>query len=274
MLPAIFFGHGSPMYAIDKNQYSETWVRIGENILSAKNPQPKAILMVSAHWVTKGTSITAMANPKTIHDFQGFPQELFDVQYPAHGDADIAKSIADKFKNYNIQLDSNWGLDHGTWSVLKWAFPEANIPVLQLSINAEMSFLEHYEFGLELSSLRNEGILLMGSGNLVHNLRLLNWGNQNEKLEWAIEASEQFKKLILQADGKNLSLAHKLGEAANLAINSAEHFVPALYCLGFMGKDVDLSKIQLFNDDVNSSISMTGFAYELNGFKGLSDIIY
>jgi 4,5-DOPA dioxygenase extradiol len=256
MLPTFFLAHGSPMNAIQDTEFSRGWTELGKKLLSSKYEFPRAILVVSAHWVTEGTYITS-ANPmKTIHDFGGFPQELFDVQYPAPGSPEIADQVIEKVFFTPIKADFDWGMDHGTWSILKWIFPDANIPVLQISIDGTKPFLWHYEMGQHLSKFRNENILLIGSGNLVHNLGLLNWKNWDEQLDWAVESNQTFKTLIQERDFRKMASAHNISPAAKLAINSAEHYVPALYSMGFGHEEKHL---EFFHDKVQSSISMLSF---------------
>jgi 4,5-DOPA dioxygenase extradiol len=256
MQPTLFLGHGSPMNAIQDTEFSRGWTSLGEKITSSKTGNPAAVVIVSAHWLTEGTFITKAKAPKTIHDFGGFPKELYNVQYNAPGNPDLADEIASSCKFTKIQTDLSWGLDHGTWSVLKWIFPKADVPILQLSIDATKPMLWHYDLGEELSSLRNKNILLLGSGNLVHNLALYNWSNANEKQDWAIESNETFKSIIGAKDYRRLATAHGISPAVKLAINSAEHFVPSLYILGF-GKHEP--HVEFFHDKVESSLSMLSF---------------
>ncbi|EQA36324.1 aromatic ring-opening dioxygenase, catalytic subunit LigB [Leptospira inadai serovar Lyme str. 10] len=249
--PVFFVGHGSPMNAIGENEFTKGWAASVQNL-----PQPKAILCVSAHWVTRGTHITAMDSPKTIHDFYGFPQELFDVRYPAPGDPELAKEISTVSKFQPLGLDYEWGLDHGTWSVLRHMYPKAEIPVLQLSIDATKPAGWHYEFAKELAPLRDQDVLIVGSGDLVHNLRLYNWRNENEIPDWSKEANETFKALILERDGKALSQYQNLGTAAQLAVPTPEHYIPMLYSLALASKNEEIS---FYNDKIQSTVSMTSF---------------
>ena len=194
-MPVLFVGHGSPMNAILNNTFSRTWQELGKHL-----PKPKAIVSVSAHWETRGVYVTAMKNPRTIHDFGGFPRELFEVQYPAPGSPELAVETQNTLKNEVVRLDEEWGLDHGTWSVLKHMYPAADIPVIQLSIDYTKPPQYHYDLGKMLASLREKGVLIIGSGNLVHNLRMVDWDKLNEPgygYEWAIEANEKMKKYIL-----------------------------------------------------------------------------
>lgn len=251
--PAIFFGHGSPMNAIQETEFSLGWRNLGQKIIQNK---PNAVLMVSAHWITDGTKITVNEYPPTIHDFGGFPRDLYRVEYPAPGSRELAESIIDTTVGFSIEPDDSWGLDHGTWSILKWVFPYANIPILQLSIDRNLTMQGYFELGKALAHWREEGVLLAGSGNLVHNLSLLNWQNLDEEPEWAVEANDTMKVLVHNRNVEELAKANAISPYVNLAINSAEHFVPALYCLGF---GEGYSHLEFFNDRIQSSLSMTGF---------------
>lgn len=251
MMPVLFVGHGNPMYAIEENSFTETWRNLGETL-----PKPKAILCISAHWETNGTFVTAMQNPQTIHDFYGFPQILFDVQYPAPGNPELANTIAG---NLNLGLDENWGLDHGTWSVLKHIYPKADVPVIQLSLDRTKSAQQHYEFAKKLQFLRNKDVLIIGSGNIVHNLRLVNFRNPNGD-EWANVANETLKDLILADEHKSLVNYQNLGNEVRLVIPTPEHYLPLLYVLALKNKD---EKIEFFNDTVElGSLSMTSIKVE------------
>ncbi len=251
-MPVVFVGHGSPMNAIEDNEFSRSWQKLSQNIL-----QPKAILCVSAHWETYGTSVTAMEHPSTIHDFGGFPRELYNVQYPAKGSPALANELIKNVKSHIVQADLNdWGLDHGTWSVLRHIYPDANIPVLQLSLNRNLKPSEHYSLASELHALRHKGVLIMGSGNMVHNLRLVDWRNQDNAYTWATEANETMKNHILSGNHKALINFDTQGEAFRLSIPTAEHFLPLLYVLGLQQKDEQLT---FFNDKLlMGSLSMTG----------------
>lgn len=252
LMPALFFGHGSPMNAIQDNVFTKTFAKIGQEIVS-----PQAIICVSAHWETRGTKITAMKQPRTIHDFYGFPRELSDVIYPAPGKPALAENTASLISMKEIQLDHEWGLDHGTWSVLRHVFPHAHIPVLQLSIDVNMSFAEHYALAQELKQLRKKGILVVGSGNMVHNLGMVDWKRLDEQFafDWALEASDIMKNIILSGDNtKLLTLPHN-SAAISLAIPTPEHFIPLLYIMAMTDPKDEIS---LFNDiPVAGSLTMT-----------------
>lgn len=199
-MPVLFLGHGSPMNAIEENEFVQGWRVIGKTL-----PKPNAVLCVSAHWESKGTFVTAMEKPKTIHDFGGFPEELYKVQYPAPGSSELAKRVKDTVNRTEVGLDDKWGLDHGAWSVIKHLYPEADVPVIELSLDYTQSPQYHYELAKELGSLRKKGVLIVGSGNMVHNLRLVDWRRLNDvnySYDWASEASEKMKKFILSGDHK------------------------------------------------------------------------
>ena len=248
-LPVIFFGHGSPMNAIELNEYSQSWKSIGENLR-----KPKAVLCVSAHWVTHGLAVTSMSDPRTIHDFIGFPKELFDFQYPAPGSLDLAQRTADLLSPNKVTFNDQWGLDHGSWSILHWLFPDADVPVVQLSIDHTLSMEEHYQLGESLRILRDEDILVIGSGNLVHNLNMASW--DVKAYDWAIQYDEKVKYLILAGDHDAVIHYEKQGPNAAFAVNSKEHYIPLMYVLGASCPD---EKVQFFNEEVMAgSISMRG----------------
>ena len=253
LMPVLFIGHGSPMNGIEDNQFSQRWKKMAQEI-----PQPKAVLVVSAHWFTKGTQITAMDFPKTIHDFGGFPQPLFDVQYPAPGNGILAKETADIIKSVKVELDHDWGLDHGTWTVVRHMYPQANIPVLQLSIDYSKGPQYHYDLGKELYELRKKGVLIIGSGNMVHNLRMVAWDKMNSDnygYDWAVQMNDTFKNLISSGDHKPLINYESLGREAKLAIPTPEHYLPLLYTLALQN---DKDKAAFFNDKaVAGSLTMT-----------------
>jgi 4,5-DOPA dioxygenase extradiol len=250
-MPVLFVGHGNPMNAIEENEFSKKWENLGKEL-----PAPTAILCISAHWETRGTFITAMEKPQTIHDFGGFPQELFDVQYPAPGNIKLAGDIKKEIHKTEIGLNEDWGLDHGCWSVIKKMYPLANIPVLQLSLDYTKPAQWHYDLAKELASLRNKGVLIVGSGNMIHNLGMVNWRNMNGPgYDWAIEANENFKKLITENKHKELVQYQSLGNWAKLSIPSPDHWLPLLYTLALKE---DKDNISFFNDKtLAGSLSMT-----------------
>lgn len=253
--PALFIGHGSPMNAIDTNQFTRSL-----NILGKELERPEAILVISAHWMTEGTWITHMDKPKTIHDFYGFPQPLFDVQYPAPGRPDIAQAIQKEISDPKIQLDHEaWGLDHGTWSVLRHMYPDADVPVMQLSIYMSQPPEYHVKLGQELAKLREKGVMILGSGNLVHNLRRIRWEKDAIPYEWAIEFDEWTKKKIQARDFKALQNEFLNTEAGKLSNPSLDHYYPLLYILGASDKKDEL-RFE-YEEIQNASISMRSFSF-------------
>lgn len=252
-MPALFVGHGSPMYAIEENEFVQNWRNLSETL-----PTPHAIICISAHWETRGTQVTAMQNPPTIHDFGGFPQELYDVQYPAAGSPELAKEIIKSVSGTTVSADQKWGLDHGTWSVIRRMYPTANVPVIQLSLDYNKSPEEHYKLAKELTSFRNKGVMIVGSGNIVHNLRKVTWDKPDDEeygLDWAIEANETIKRLILENKHKELIDYTLLGEEVRMAVPSPDHYLPLLYTLALKQEDESIS---FFNDKVvMGSLSMT-----------------
>ena len=227
-LPAVFFGHGNPMNALQLNAYTTAWRRIGEVL-----PRPEAILSVSAHWFVPGTSVTAVDAPRTIHDFGGFPRELYDVQYPASGAPHIAHRVQKMLEAFSVALDVSWGLDHGTWSVLRHVFPNADIPVIQLSIDETRPAPYHFEIGRRLSPLRDAGILVLGSGNIVHNLHAYAWGRHaREPYDWAVRFEKKARELMLAHDFQPLIEYESLGRDAVLSAPTPDHYLPLLYVLG------------------------------------------
>ena len=252
-MPVLFLGHGSPMNAIEENEFVQGFRKIGEKI-----PKPAVILVVSAHWETNGSFVTAMQKPQTIHDFSGFPKKLYEVQYPAPGSPELADEIKNTVKNTEVGLDLSWGLDHGAWSVVKHLYPKADIPVIQMSLDYRKTPQYHYELAKELKYLRNKGVLIVGSGNMVHNLRMVDWQRLNEVdygYDWAIEASEKMKKYILSGDHKQLIDYESLGNAFRLAVPTPEHYLPLLYALALKE---DHDEVSLFNDKaVGGSLTMT-----------------
>jgi len=224
---AIFFGHGSPMNALLRNPYTEAWERIGR-----EGKRPKAILSISAHWFVPETGVTIGTAPKTIHDFGGFPRELYQVQYPAPGDPELARRVQHLLAPLPVTLDLSWGLDHGTWSVLRHVYPEADIPVVQLSIDESKPSAFHFEIGQRLAPLRDEGVLIVGSGNLVHNLHAYAWGRHTpEPFDWAVRFEGLAKEMMLAGEYLPLIEYERLGDDALLSVPTPEHFLPLLYVL-------------------------------------------
>lgn len=252
-MPVLFLGHGSPMNAIEENEFVKGFRTVAKSI-----PKPKAILCVSAHWFTKGTKVTAMKMPKTIHDFGGFPQELFQVQYPAPGNPELARETAQLLQPTHVELDEKWGLDHGAWSVIKHLYPNADIPVIQLSIDYSKPASFHFDLVKQLDGLRNKGILIIGSGNIVHNLGMIDWKNMNKVdygYDWAIEVRAKINQYILDGNYKPLIEYQKQGKAFDLAIPSPDHYLPLIYALGLKSEKDNLS---FFNDQLLAgSLSMT-----------------
>jgi 4,5-DOPA dioxygenase extradiol len=255
-MPVLFLGHGSPMNAIEENEFVAAFRKLGGQL-----PVPKAILCISAHWETRGTQVTAMEHPETIHDFGGFPGQLYEVQYPAPGDPLLAGEIRNHSGKGEISLDMHWGLDHGAWTVIMHLFPNAEIPVVQLSLDYTKTPQQHYELGKELSWLRRKGVLIIGSGNLVHNLRMIAWNKLNVSgfgYDWALEADAKMKQLISEGKHAELIGYRNLGKAFDLAIPTPDHFLPLLYALPLKEKD---ERISVFNDKaVGGSLTMTSVA--------------
>ncbi len=248
----LFVGHGTPMNAIVENEFA-----VGFREVAARIPQPKAILCISAHWETRGNFVTALAHPPTLHDFGSFPKELFEVQYPAPGSPSLAAEVGSLVRKTEVLPANHWGLDHGAWSVLRHMYPLANIPVVQLSLNYFQNAREHFEWASELKSLREKGVLIIGSGNMVHNLRLMAWERLGESFgfDWAVEANEKMKQLILNHDHQSLIQYKKQGRPIQLAIPTPEHYLPLLYSLAVTEEE---EEVILFNDKlVGGSISMT-----------------
>ncbi len=226
-MPAIFLGHGNPMNALQRNAWTDGWSDIGKEM-----PRPRAVLAVSAHWYLPATLVTAMPSPRTIHDFGGFPRELYEVKYPAPGDPDLARRVQDLLAPISVNLDMQWGIDHGTWSVLCHVFPQADVPVIQLSIDNRQQASFHYDIGKRLAPLRDEGILIMGSGNLVHNLHTYAWGQRHiEPFDWAMRFEEQVHELLLAHKDGNLVEYEKLGSDAILSVPTPDHYLPLLYII-------------------------------------------
>jgi 4,5-DOPA dioxygenase extradiol len=252
-MPVLFLGHGSPMNAIEENQFVANFRNLAKTL-----PKPNAILCISAHWFTNGTKVTAMEMPRTIHDFGGFPQELFDVQYPAEGSPELATLTQELLLPNSVELDHHWGLDHGAWSVIKHLYPDADIPVIQMSIDYTKSGQYHFDLAQKLSALRNKGILIVGSGNIIHNLRLVDFRNintDNYGYDWAVEARADINDYLLDGNFQPLIEFEKQSKAFQLAIPTPDHYLPLIYTLGLKGKSEELS---LFNDKlVGGSLSMT-----------------
>lgn len=258
-MPVVFVGHGSPMNAIENNEFSTGWSDL-QNCL----PKPVAILCVSAHWETRGTFVTAMEYPKTIHDFYGFPDELYRQEYPARGDTGLVQAIKSKMPEYNIGSDFDWGLDHGSWCILKFIYPDADIPVIQMSIDYTKGMEYHYQLAQQMAWLRNKGVLIIGSGNIIHNLRLMQIGeegfNAAYAFDWSARINDIIKQKIVNCDYDALMNYQNLDKNIALAVPTPEHYIPLLYTLGL---NVYNSEIKLFNDKIIAgSLSMTSFLFE------------
>lgn len=257
MMPVLFIGHGSPMNGIEDNEFSRGWASMAKNM-----PVPRAVLVISAHWYTRGTRITAMNFPKTIHDFGGFPDELFRVQYPAPGDPALARQTAALVKSAAVAEDHEWGLDHGAWTVVRHMYPGADIPVLQLSIDYTKDPRFHYELSRELIELRSKGVLILGSGNMVHNLGMVAWDKLDENAyayDWASQMNATFKELISKGEHDKLVQYQKLGREAMLAIPTPDHYLPLIYALGLKSSK---DQVSFFNDKaVGGSITMTSVKF-------------
>jgi 4,5-DOPA dioxygenase extradiol len=256
LMPALFIGHGSPTNALEKNEFVTGWQNIARQL-----PKPQAILCISAHWETKGSWVTAMPKPKTIHDFGGFSQALFDINYPAPGSPKVAQEVQQLVQEKEIGLDHRWGLDHGCWVPLLHLFPEADVPVLQLSLDITQSPAQHYALGKALNALRKKGVLIIGSGNMVHNFQLAHVPGGMAKFnepyghDWALEINEVFKRKIAEYDHQSMINYQALGTAARLAVPTPEHYLPLLYILGLQGKS---EAFTFFNDQaVGGSFTMT-----------------
>ncbi|MEL7600461.1 MAG: 4,5-DOPA dioxygenase extradiol [Proteiniphilum sp.] len=252
-MPVLFLGHGSPMNAIEENMFVASFRELGHSL-----PKPQLILCVSAHWETKGTFVTAMSSPETIHDFGGFPRELYEVQYPAPGSPEWASKAKKIITKTEVELDYNWGLDHGAWSVIKHLYPQADVPVIQMSIDYTKPSQYHYDLAKEIGELSRKGVLIVGSGNMVHNLRLADFRRLSGDpygYDWAIEANELMKSYILDDDHQSLIQYRKQGPAFDLAIPTPEHYLPLIYALALKEKN---DEITLFNDEpVGGSLTMT-----------------
>ncbi|WP_353123822.1 4,5-DOPA dioxygenase extradiol [Dysgonomonas capnocytophagoides] len=251
-MPALFVGHGNPMNAIEDNIFTRGFESIAKEL-----PKPNAILCISAHWETKGTFVTAMKQPETIHDFGGFPSRLYEVQYPAPGSPELALAIQQGITSTSVNLTNEWGLDHGCWTVAKFLFPKADIPVIEMSIDYSKPAAFHYQLGKELSALRRKGVIIIGSGNSIHNLRMVDWSNMDtvdSGYDWAIGVNERIRQFITEGDHQSLVNFDKLGKEFKLAIPTPEHFIPLLYTLALQEKD---EVPYIFNDHlVAGSLNM------------------
>jgi 4,5-DOPA dioxygenase extradiol len=234
-MPAIFFGHGSPMNTLEHNRYTDAWRKLGESV-----PRPRAILCISAHWYTRGTGVTAVDRPGTIHDFYGFPRALFDVRYPAPGDPGLAARVRDMLRPIEVSMDLAWGLDHGTWSVLKHVYPDADVPVVQLSIDGTQPPRFHYDIGKRLAPLRDEQVLVIGSGNVVHNLGLMR-REGGPAYDWAVRFNERVRDALSSRDHETLIEFERAGEDARLSVPTPEHYLPLLYIAALQGDDEEMS---------------------------------
>ncbi|HWR36242.1 MAG TPA: 4,5-DOPA dioxygenase extradiol [Clostridia bacterium] len=236
-LPAIFFGHGNPMNAVLRNKYTEQWQLLGQRI-----PRPKAVLSISAHWYVSEVGVTVTTAPETIHDFGGFPRELYQVQYPAPGDPELARRVQELLSPVPVVLDRTWGLDHGTWSVLRHVYPEADVPIVQLSIDETQPANFHFQIGEKLAPLRDEGILIVGSGNLVHNLHTYAWGrHMSDPYDWALRFETMAREMILAGEYKPLIDYESLGKDAALSIPTPDHYLPLLYVLATRQNSEDVT---------------------------------
>ena len=253
-MPLLFVGHGNPMNAIEDNAFSRAWKETGRKL-----PRPQAILSISAHWLTKGTRVLSVKKPETIHDFGGFPPEMYQQQYPAPGAPEFAKETQRLAVQHHVSLDDHWGFDHGTWSVLKQMFPNADIPVYQLCLDYCKPMQYHYELAQELKALREKGVMIMGSGNIVHNLRAVSWG-ENKPYDWALEFDAKISTWIETGDHKSIVEFQKLGNVAQLAHPTYDHFLPLLYTLGLQDKN---DTPEFFNNAFDmSSVSMRSVIYK------------
>ena len=258
MMPALFLGHGSPMNAIENNCYTAGFQQIAKGL-----PIPKAILCISAHWETRGTYVTAMDRPETIHDFGGFPAPLYQFRYPASGSPVLAERVKRMIKSANVEFDYEWGFDHGCWVVMKFLYPQANVPIVELSIDYTQPAAYHYALAKELAALRSEGVMIIASGNIVHNLRKIDWTHLEDAgfgYDWALAFNEKIKKLILDGDHRQIIDIEKTDENYRYAVPYSDHFLPLLYLLALQTRD---DKLSFFNDSlVGGSLSMTSLLLE------------
>ncbi len=252
-MPVLFVGHGNPMNSIGENRYTSGWAALGNAL-----PRPRAILAISAHWYIPETSVTVMHPPRTIHDFYGFPDELFQIEYPAPGNPQLAEQVADLLRPDSVNLDQQWGLDHGTWSVLRHIYPQAQVPVVQLSLDLRKGPEEHYRLGQRLQDLRKDGVLIVGSGNVVHNLRAFNWGNPaSDPPGWALDFEEWNRSKLLTGDSSALVEYLATGNMANLSAPTAEHYLPLLYLAGLQEQTDDVSfPVEGFDGGTMSMLSV------------------
>ena len=254
-LPALFIGHGSPMVALEQSEVTRTWRRFAESF-----ERPEAILAISAHWLTRQTAVTGMASPRTIHDFGAFPQALFDMQYPAPGDPALAARVRDLLAPMPVVIDQQqWGLDHGTWSVLVHLYPDADIPVVQLGMDASKTPEQHLEVGRRLRGLRDEGVLILGTGNIVHNLPAMDWGNPDTVFDWSTRFNDYVRDAIAEEAHERVAGYQALGRDAQLAVPTPDHFWPLLYVLGAR----HAGEAARFEPDFihHGSLSMTSVAF-------------
>lgn len=253
IMPALFIGHGSPMNAIENNCYTAGFEQIAKGL-----PTPKAILCISAHWETRGTYVTAMDRPQTIHDFGGFPEPLYQFRYPAPGSPALAERVREMIKSTSVEFNYDWGFDHGCWVVMKFLYPEANVPIVELSIDYTQPTAYHYALAKELAALRSEGVMIIASGNIVHNLRRIDWNHLEDAgfgYDWAVAFNEKIKKLITAGDHRQIIDIEKTDENYRYAVPSPDHFLPLLYLLALQTHD---DKLSFFNDSlVGGSLSMT-----------------
>jgi 4,5-DOPA dioxygenase extradiol len=253
-MPVAFIGHGSPMNTLEQNAYTQTWRALGVSLT-----KPKAVLMISAHWYTRGTFVCSAARPETIHDFGNFPQALFDFQYPAPGSPELAQRVARLLQPVQVEMDDRWGLDHGAWSVLAHVFPNADVPVVQLSIDATQAPQWHYDIAQRLAPLRDEGVLILGSGNVIHNLRIMNWREQHVAFDWAVRFNEAVKRNLQQPDHAALIQYERFGEDARLSIPTPEHYLPLLYVIALQTPQ---DTLRMLTDGIfGGSISMLSVVF-------------
>ena len=256
-MPALFVGHGSPMNAIEDNAYARTWIALGKVL-----PNPKAILSISAHWFTRGTKVNDSAAPAMVYDMYGFPEELYQLRYPAPGAPQIAKRVMERLE-VSVSVDNSWGIDHGSWSVLRRMFPSADVPLLQLSVNAMLSPAEHYALGFKLKPLRDEGVLILGSGNIVHNLSRIDW-RMREGQTWAKEFDQYILHAVQEGKPQDVIDYTRAGDSAKLSVPSMDHFAPLMYILGVRDESDQMS---VFNENcLYGSLSMTSYLFHDRAF--------